>query len=521
MSRKSRRRKIAFLVYAFLVSVILWQSFSLIKYTRSSGKIKGLKTFQVTVDGNVRRPGLYSVPEGTTQFEILKMAGVRPTSNLSSFNLSSQISENARLEVGTLDKPAGATLAARLEFYFGELNVISSDGRNRPVNDRMEITSGDRVLTEASTQAEISFGAFSRVDIDNYSELVFDKIGSLEDEKKVTELYQKSGLCWYTTMYTDSKNEVFRVFTHSAVVTVGGRNADYLIEVQNDIVQINLSDGLLLVERAGGGEAMNMISGQSVTIYKDGRPFQVSRLTAEVSSNERFSRLSSEKVKHMKRLVPMNFLFCGVPPVFFLVSLQYESGNIFVVRIPPALLIEQFTQNISTLSEAFLFGGPSFVSTFVERIFDIRISNYAVLDKGDVLRIADILGGIPAVLDPKTAASLNVSSGQSRLSGTSLGLYLAGDADNGKRQTEVLKSIINEFRTRKAVLTAILADQILNGTETNITASEVMDLYTRFIERKGWEFRDRVMPIRMVERRSKVCYDPVLNDCKILLNSNE
>jgi hypothetical protein len=57
-------------------------------------------------------------------------------------------------------------------------------------------------------------------------------------------------------MYTDSKNEVFRVFTHSAVVTVGGRNADYLIEVQNDIVQINLSDGLLLVERAGGGEAM-------------------------------------------------------------------------------------------------------------------------------------------------------------------------------------------------------------------------------------------------------------------------
>jgi hypothetical protein len=56
------------------------------------------------------------------------------------------------VEVGTLDKPAGATLAARLEFYFGELNVISSDGRNRPVNDRMEITSGDRVLTEASTR---------------------------------------------------------------------------------------------------------------------------------------------------------------------------------------------------------------------------------------------------------------------------------------------------------------------------------------------------------------------------------
>ena len=51
---------------------------------------------------------------------------------------------------------------------------------------------------------EISFGAFSRVDNDNYSELVFDKIGSLK-AKKVTELYQKSGLCWYNTMYGQQK----------------------------------------------------------------------------------------------------------------------------------------------------------------------------------------------------------------------------------------------------------------------------------------------------------------------------
>ncbi|NLG15982.1 MAG: hypothetical protein GX556_01480 [Fibrobacter sp.] len=525
MARHSRRKKLALIVYALLGALIAWQGFALIKYTRRTVDLSGLKTYQVNIEGNVRRPGIYRIPEGTTHFEILKMAGVRPNSNISSFNLSSQVNENSRMEVGTLDQPVNTTvedkLVARLEFYFGEISHISADGRSNPQHEGMEIAPGDRIITELSTQAEISIGAFSRVDIDAFSEVVFDKIGLVEENKKTTELFQKSGLCWYKSVYTKGQNELFRVMTHSGVITVGGTGADYLIEVQNDRIQINLSDGLLLVERTGGGEALNMISGQSVTIYKDGRPFQVSKLTPDISANERFSQLSQKKVKYMTSLMPMNYLFCTVPTSFFLISIQYETGSIHVITIPPVLLIEQFAQNISTLDEAFLFGGPAFVSTFVERVFDTRISKYSVIDKDDVLRIADILGGVHAVIDAKTAASLNLSSGSNKLSGSALALYLAADTDlsTGQRRLEVLKSIINEFRNRKATLTMILAEQIIHGVETNFTASDAMDQYSKFMANKNWTFKDHAMPVRMTRRGNKVCYDPVLEECKTLLSA--
>lgn len=525
MARNSRRKKLALIVYALLGTLILWQGFALIKYTRRTADLSGLKTYQVNIEGNVRRPGLYRIPEGTTHFEILKMAGVRPNSNISSFNLSSQVNENSRMEVGTLDQPVNTTvedkLVARLEFYFGDISHISADGRSNPQHEGMEIAPGDKIITESSTQAEVSIGAFSRVDLDAFSEVVFDVIGLVEENKKTTELFQKSGLCWYKSVYTKGQNELFRIMTHSGVITVGGSGAYFLIEVKNDQIQVNLTDGLLLVERAGGGEALNMISGQSVTIYKDGRPFQVSKLTPDISTNERFSQLSEKKVKHMTRLMPMNFLFCGVPATFFLISLQYETGSIHLIRIPPGLLIEQFAQNISTLDEAFLFGGPAFVSTFVERLFDTRISKYCVFGKDDVLRTADILGGVPAFIDARTAVSLNLSPGSNRLSGTTLALYLAADINNGQRQAEVIKSMINEFRNRKTTLTMFLAEQIFHGIETNYTASDAMDQYSRFMERKNWTFKDHTMPVRMTRCGNKVCYDPVLEECKTLLSGEK
>ena len=57
--------------------------------------------------------------------------------------------------------------------------------------------------------------------------------------------------------------------THSAAVTVGGRNADYLIEVQ--VMCPDKPQWIAAGGRTGGSEAMNMISDRvSLSTRMDG-----------------------------------------------------------------------------------------------------------------------------------------------------------------------------------------------------------------------------------------------------------
>jgi hypothetical protein len=514
-------------VYITLIAAVLWQGISLFREFTPHKSRAGGSMIDVYVDGNVRRPGKYRVIEGTTGFEILKVAGVRSTSDLSTVDLSSVIDSTSAINVGTLDNPAKINeeaLAARLEFFFGEISITGGDGRSIPQHEGLAISPGDRIQTEASSQTEISVGAYSRIDMDNFSELTFDKIGVSGDNRNVVELYQKAGACWYKTVYTKN-NELFKINAQPVVVLVGGSGADFLIDVQSDRIQINLMDGLLLIERAGGGEAINMISGQSVTVYNDDRPFQVTKLAPAISVNEQFAQLSREKVNYLSRQMPLNLLFCGTPSVFFLINIQYERNTWNIVRIQPELLVEQFANNINTLDEAFLFGGPVMVATFVERILDMRIPKYIVFDKSDILKIAGVMGGIQVALDANAAGYLKLSQGKQKLSESNLIKYLSpaisGSEDSWRRQLELFRSLYDGLQSKSIVPSLILADQIISSTETNFNASELMDHYSKFNEKTNWRYRELSIPAKIVKRDNRTCYDPQLEKCRELLTTYE
>jgi len=73
-------------IYALIVAVIAWQAFVLVTGIREHKTASPWEQlFNVTISGNVEHPGVYRVPSGMTQFEILKVAGVRPTSDISEF----------------------------------------------------------------------------------------------------------------------------------------------------------------------------------------------------------------------------------------------------------------------------------------------------------------------------------------------------------------------------------------------------------------------------------------------------
>ncbi|NLD98415.1 MAG: hypothetical protein GX640_00945, partial [Fibrobacter sp.] len=156
MKHSGKKHLLSSLVYIILIGAIGWQSYILYRFKKSEELPETKNSFRVFLQGNVRKPGLYLIPEGTTEFEILKVAGIRPTSDLSNFFLTNQISGNDSFYIGTLDKPISTIppVSARLEFFIGEVNIISKEGESSPQRDGLMINPGDRIITESSAQAE-------------------------------------------------------------------------------------------------------------------------------------------------------------------------------------------------------------------------------------------------------------------------------------------------------------------------------------------------------------------------------
>jgi len=521
MTNKRKKIFAVYFVYLIIVLAIIWQGYGICKNIISLRDFKQ-DLLNVTITGNVLKPGLYRVPSGTTHFEILKVAGVLPNSDILSFNLASQLSDSQTIEVGTKSEPVTLkkdNKAIRLEFFFGAISVISSDGKSRPIQRGLEINVNDRLLTEENSQAELSVSNFSRIDVDNFSELNFDKINSLENNKEETWIFQKSGTSWYKIVY-GNKNEVFKVSTPSANITVAGTGADFIVSIKQDRVEISNFDGLVFIERLTQTEALNLISGQSVNVFMDNRPFQVNPIMPENMPAERFSQLSKEKSVFILKHIPYNFLFCGLPGLFVLGSIKYDENKIYITNIPHQLSVADYILGCSTLDQAFLYGGPVLVSTVLEQIMSMRIPKYLILEKEDLIRILQTLGGLEIDVDDKAASVLNIPKGKQKLSSKQLSVFLkpslTGFEDFKNRQMKIMGAIVDALSSKNIVLTIILAQQLLANIQTNISPSDLMEEYNKFITVKNWDIKEISFPAYQSVRDGKNVLEPKLEECKKL-----
>lgn len=523
LSRKRKSLIATYAVYAALCGGIIWQLSHYIPRMLGADGSNEEESLLVNVSGNVLRPGHYKVPAGTTHFEILKVAGIRPTSDISMFNLSQQITDNQQMQVGTMPNPVTVKKSAdkiRCEFFLGNVSVIAANGQTKPIEEGMEIAQGDRVLTEEKSQVELSVSTFSRIDIDNFSELDFDKIGSVENARTSTWLLQKAGTCWYKIVY-GSKGELFRITTPLVNITVAGTGADFTIMIKPDEIAVSNMDGLLLLERVGSTEAINLISGQSATIFNDGRPFQVTSVGAEANPADRFSQLTKEKANVIMRHTPLNFVFCGVPNVYYFGSVQFERGLVLMVNLPAETSIEEYVQGCTTLDQSFLYGGGIFITTLIEQLLNTRIPKFCVLEKEDLVRIAGALGGLRIGVDDKAASLMKLSKGPQKLSSRQLAVLLrpglSGIDDAKNRQITVIKALFDGLSSKNIVMTSLLAEQIFTNLQTNFTTQEVMDEYNKFSAVQNWTFKQASLPVKQNVRGGRVVLDPVLEDCRKLI----
>lgn len=524
IQKRSKKHLSTFLIYCAMGVFIAWQAANFLRGTKNSLSSSS-NDYRIEIEGNVVRPGAYRVGREVTQFEILKVAGIRPTSDISMFDLTRQVSGNQQIDVGTLPNPVAIknqSATVRMEFSMGEINIVAGDGRSRTVEEGLDINAGDRILTQEKAQAELSVNTYSRVDIDEFSELVLDKINADEKGKKMVSTFQKSGTCWNKIVYT-AKSELFKAVTPFVNITVAGTGADFMVVVKQDEIDIHDMDGLLLVERTTGAEAINMISGQSAVIFSDNRPFQVTQLASEANPTDRFSLLTKEKSNFVIRHMPLNFVFCAVPGVFIFFSIRFEAGKVHMVHIPGGTSVEEFVQGCSTLDHAFLYGGGVFVSTLIEQIMDARIPKYCVFDKEKVIRVVGAIGGLKVDVDEKAAAVMKVPKGPQNLTATQVVLFLkpniSGSEDFEARQTRVIKMLFQGLQSKNIVVTALLAQQLISNLETNFTSGEIMDHYAKFASGRNWVTKEYALPVKKVTQNGRIRIDPLLEECKTLLEN--
>lgn len=522
MTRIITRKRLMAVVYLGMVVVIGALGYRIFDHLRTSKPFHYTRYYTVVVSGNVDRPGTYRVPAGTTQYEILRVAGMRLTSAFPYAMLAGELEKNDSISVGTRARPASLNPAqpvARLEFFTGEMSVIAPDGKTRQPQVGMMVDNGNRLQTDARSQSEVSLGSFSRIDIDNFSEVGFDTVGLALGEGVISSVEHRSGSAWYKVVYSE-KSEVFRVRAGLANLTVGGSGADFVIESVSDRVRIHVTDGLVLAERPDGGEVINVIAGQTVNAYKDNRPFQVTRLSMEISPGERFAQLTKEKGDYLSRFMPLNFMFCALPDVFYFVTIRFQDGTFNIVRLPGETSVQQFAQGINTLSEALLLGGTSYATTVTEQMLGTRINNYSIMTRDDIVRMVTTLGGITLKVDDKTAGYLRIKAGEQKLGGEQVIKFMSpaisGPGESKQRQEQVIKAIFDGMRNRNIVLSATVASSLITNVQTNFSANDIMSNYGKFSSRGTWEFKTFTLPGKLTVADGRSLFEPDLDAARKL-----
>jgi hypothetical protein len=509
-------------VYAVITCIIVWQAGTLFLNIREQkAALPWEQLLDVTVTGNVEHPGIYRVRDGMTQFEILKVAGVLPTSDISTFALSYPLTNNQKLDVGTRSAPVAINTTnecIRLEYASGDISVLSEKGNTLPVQPGMIFYQNDRIKTNDKNQAELSVNTYSKISLDGGSEMVFNKSNAKENNKTLTEVSQLSGLCWYKISYASS-NDVFVIILPNATVTVTGKGADFVIDSKPDGITISTTSGQILINRQTTSEAINLSSGQQTTLYSDNRALRIAQATSGINAVDRFSKLTLEKNKYTSQSMPLNFLFCATPGIYYIISVHYESGIIQTIRLPSFTSVDQFAPGVQTLDQAYLYGGPAFVCSIAEQLLSARISKYCIFDKEDVVFTTGAIGGIDLNLDAKAAAKLQLAPGMNKLNEQQVIRYLKtpGLADFEDRQVQIFVSCFNELKSRNLVLTATMIEQILSQVQSNFSVLEILNYYNKFAAQSNWSFTKATLPIKQVMENGKLRYEPVLEESSSLL----
>jgi hypothetical protein len=420
-------------------------------------------------------------------------------------------------QAGAQAPPPPSSLSPRLESFSGEVVVTSAAGGQIPVQAGMLLHEADELRTLGAAQAEVIFGTVARIDCDEYSDILFDHLKALPDSGVSFAVRQKSGTCWFKVGLGGIPG-LCRIVTPAALVTAEGKAADFLVDVQTDRMSISCMGGTVHADMNGSAEQINLISGQTVVAFTDGRPLQLSRFAPDIGVAERSAQFVSGRNPPGRdtadggnigdrRNRPLDVVICAPPYFFGLASIQPDKGVVTIVYLPSRLLVNEYMQGVETLGQAYRYGGAAFVASLLEPLFDIPLVKYCVVSRGTAVQCAELLGNGSSVAGSRQIMKFLSADNQS------------ADEDQGGIEA-IFDALFDGLRDRNMALTPSMVSEVLQSMQTNIDAAEFMEVYDRFHSGRGWTRRDVILPAIEKPDREGALYEPDEVRCRQILKNN-
>lgn len=172
--------------------------------------------------------------------------------------------------------------------------------------------------------------------------------------------------------------------------------------------------------------------------------------------------------------------------VLMLAGLDRKTGRVAVISIPRDTRVDVPGCGYNKINAAYAVGGAKLSCRVVEKLLDVKIPYYVVMDFNGFKGIIDTLGGVTLDVEQRMyypEEDINLYPGVQRLNGSDalayvrFRHYLRGDIDRIEKQKKFLLALADEVLEFKTVTRLPkLIPQIQNCVQTNFTSGEMLAL---------------------------------------------
>lgn len=202
----------------------------------------------------------------------------------------------------------------------------------------------------------------------------------------------------------------------------------------------------------------------------------------------------------------INFLFVGLPALYFLINYNTETNKTLVTYIPHSSL---FLDNEYRLIDVYLTLGRSYAVDLLQKSLGIKIDYYFEQDRASFIRIVNELDGLDIELDEWFAEEYHMKPGMHNLNGFYSYEYvryiqkktkrtiLKGDrlelAYNlrQKRMKQVIKAMLIKFKKSGAgdMIRTVASVMLGNNSDTNIDIKAITKLIRQVSDKPELSFQ--------------------------------
>lgn len=456
----------------------------------------------VTIEGMVRRPGTYFVPAGTTRFEVLRVAGVEPNSNLSAIDVTEPIDQNDTMTVGKLDKDVTLKAspfsgrACLVNFFVGDIDIVGKVARRKPDKDA-PVFEGEKILSGAKGTVELKLVDESLIDLRKESELTVKELykASESGSMRVHFLLQNGSLWSYLKPQSPNISLVFS--TPHMTAEIRGTEIELSTSARGSSLRV--IKGMVNAGRAGTGNRVNVSEGQQAWVDSSlEKTIEVRNLTEEdLAVDAETKAIQEEKNRFLSENAVLRQFILIYPDFYLLQEFDPSKSSIKVYRLAPNTDVSEHVEGVNELSKVYLYGGIRLTMSIVERLTRKRVEYYTVLGRENVLDIINRLGGVNMMIDEKSASAMQIKPGLTKVDGKLAVLFLKAGKDDDPalslreryigRQNRLLKAVYENMLADKITFSKILAGQLIRGLETNVNVEYVMNAVNTLKSARNWQ----------------------------------